>query len=557
MWWRESLEREGKGSPTLRGARISTAASFLWRPPPPRAPAPISWRAPWALAELQAADDHSREADPPAAALPRSGPLAPVAVLSYDRAAKRRQVEPGARAKSIASLAVIANDFLTHSPVFQQVVREEGSFSESSPSLVAMCTPKSTPTLLKRTCSLRLYRAWFLTADYLSDSFLTEPAIYGYFRFLHIESAPATRASSLKQAVNFLSGLFSIKVESIQRSTRVHGLSIAMLRTRAMVRQRSPLSVAMVRALERVVMEDAGKGEDNAIIAGIALFTLFARARIGDISRCPYEPSLDTSCGTGYVETRFVNHKTARPGSRLALPITATAFGISGEPWAETWLTARRNVNLSAERQGTLLPARAPDGWHSVPFLTQEFAAALRALLLDLGFDTDQISDIGAHSLKVTCLAWAAKFGVARDVRRMLGYHLQSGDKSLESYSRDSMAGPLRDLDKVLSAIMDKSFDPDATRSGTFTPSASKPTSTPPSSTCSSSRSSSSSSCSSSITRPKVVETFSGEVVMNVATHFHHLADTEAELRCGKPWPLNFARLEAVPAGGRLCSRCF
>ena len=74
---------------------------------------------------------------------------------------------------------------------------------------------------------------------------------------------------------------------------------------------------------------------------------------------------------------------------------------------------------------------------------TTEFASQLRALLLDLGFSVEELVRVGAHSLKVTCLTWAAKFGVEREQRRLLGYHLAPGDRTLEAYSRDSMATPL------------------------------------------------------------------------------------------------------------------
>ena len=81
---------------------------------------------------------------------------------------------------------------------------------------------------------------------------------------------------------------------------------------------------------------------------------------------------------------------------------------------------------------------------HSVPVKTTEFAAQLRSLLIQLGFDVADLAGIGAHSLKVTCLSWASKFGVSRKGRRMLGYHIGAGDRTLEAYSRDAMATPLR-----------------------------------------------------------------------------------------------------------------
>ena len=100
---------------------------------------------------------------------------------------------------------------------------------------------------------------------------------------------------------------------------------------------------------------------------------------------------------------------------------------------------------------------------------TQEFAASLRHLLLFLKFTHAQIANVGAHSLKTTCLSWLAKAGVEKELRRVLGYHLRPGDRTMESYSRDAIGGPLRQLDKVILMIKKGEFEPDNTRSGRFT----------------------------------------------------------------------------------------
>ena len=99
---------------------------------------------------------------------------------------------------------------------------------------------------------------------------------------------------------------------------------------------------------------------------------------------------------------------------------------------------------------------------------TTEFASQLRSLLLELGFSVDDLAHVGAHSLKVTCLSWAAKFGVDRDQQSPLGYHMAPGDRTLEAYGRDAKAKPLRLVGDVLGAIASDGFDPDATRSGAF-----------------------------------------------------------------------------------------
>ena len=52
--------------------------------------------------------------------------------------------------------------------------------------------------------------------------------------------------------------------------------------------------------------------------------------------------------------------------------------------------------------------------------------------------------------------------------RRMLGGHAKSTEKSALTYSRDTMAWPLRELGRVLRLVELGEFNPDQTRSGTF-----------------------------------------------------------------------------------------
>ena len=70
--------------------------------------------------------------------------------------------------------------------------------------------------------------------------------------------------------------------------------------------------------------------------------------------------------------------------------------------------------------------------------------------------------------MMATLLSWASKFGLAKATRRSLGYHAEPGDKAVETYSRDALATPLRELDRVLDAVRRGSFRPDTTRSGDF-----------------------------------------------------------------------------------------
>ena len=73
-----------------------------------------------------------------------------------------------------------------------------------------------------------------------------------------------------------------------------------------------------------------------------------------------------------------------------------------------------------------------------------------------------------SHSLKHTCLSFAAKRGFDPHIRKLLGYHLDHHEVTLATYSRDLLAEPLRQLKFLLIEIQSGHFIPDATRSGLF-----------------------------------------------------------------------------------------
>ena len=80
-----------------------------------------------------------------------------------------------------------------------------------------------------------------------------------------------------------------------------------------------------------------------------------------------------------------------------------------------------------------------------------------------------QVDGFTSHGLKATTLAMLAKYGASEADRLVLGHHSLKSKGSLEVYSRDLQASPLRALDSMLSAIRCGQFKPDLTRSGMVT----------------------------------------------------------------------------------------
>ena len=73
---------------------------------------------------------------------------------------------------------------------------------------------------------------------------------------------------------------------------------------------------------------------------------------------------------------------------------------------------------------------------------------------------------LGTHSAKASMLSWMSKVGAQASIRRLLGYHVEQGDRTMLVYSRDAAAEPLRQLMKMLLMVRMGVFNPDSTRSG-------------------------------------------------------------------------------------------
>ena len=99
------------------------------------------------------------------------------------------------------------------------------------------------------------------------------------------------------------------------------------------------------------------------------------------------------------------------------------------------------------------------------PLDTDSATKLLRELLMRAGFSWEQVCRISSHSLKATALSWAAKFGISREAREILGYHMVGSHSALH-YARDEQAGPLRKLQALYEEIRSGHFQPDNTRSG-------------------------------------------------------------------------------------------
>lgn len=183
------------------------------------------------------------------------------------------------------------------------------------------------------------------------------------------------------------------------------------------------------------------------------------------------EPNVD-GLAEGYIEGSVTRSKTSYTVERKTrlLPMVCPRLGVTGVDWFNGWRGACIEADKPKGPGVPMLPAPSVHGWNRVPLRASEGGDWLRKILMAAGHSRDSLSNIGTHSLKATGLSWCAKFGLGHDIRRHLGYHVAKGDHSLLVYSRDAVAQPVREFDRVLRSIRSGCFRPDMTRSGFFRP---------------------------------------------------------------------------------------
>jgi hypothetical protein len=323
---------------------------------------------------------------------------------------------------------------------------------------------KRTATLRARSGSMRMYMVWARTCGEAAFP-LTERAVFSYMLHLVRTAAPATRASRFREALAFCRTIIALDgVDAVLDSARVAGAAARTFESKRLLRKRDPLKHLWVALLEKLCVE-APDGRTR-VFCGFVCFCLHTRARWSDAQAVFEEPCLDADvyieARTARTKTSNVKHKRRRP-----LSLVGHAQGVSGVSWAEGWLAARRIEGLTVNHNVPLMPAPSADGgWTTRPVDTEEAGVWLRQILSGAGVEDVALSNVGTHSLKATMLSWAGKAGLPANARRVLGYHAVPKDHSVQEYSRDEIAEPLRMLGALLVKIRDNEFDPDATRSG-------------------------------------------------------------------------------------------
>ncbi len=373
------------------------------------------------------------------------------------------EAESDAREKAITGWTAITWE------AAQSTLKDQcgGDLAEYRSSFELLVASRATATLTKRLNAIMTYLRWHRSSQEEGEALPPkEDALFRYFQELHQEGAAPTRAKGCLEALNLGATLVGYD-DSAMVSRRVIAAADAAFRRKPPTLQRPPLPVRIVKLLEDGVFSAAT--DCDRVFSGFLCMAVHCRLRFLDAARIDAEPTIEGDGPTAFVEARCRVHKGSnRPRARgLDLPAAGMAVGLTGEPWAEEWLNLRARMGLNAESDGALMLKPLASGVFSRKRITTtEGVIWMRELLMDGGITGQEAAVYGTHSCKATLLSWAAKSGMPKPDRRLLGGHAAPKDRSVLEYSRDALGEPLRKLSVLLDKVALGEFLPDASRSG-------------------------------------------------------------------------------------------
>ena len=291
------------------------------------------------------------------------------------------------------------------------------------------------------------------------------------YSFLKDTSTAPTFPRSFLTSVGFAKHVLGLlHTDEVLASSRIKGHAAIHFATKRKLVQRPALTVRQIEHLEKCVNDEERTMYDR-VASGFFLLLVFGRLRFSDgQSISSMELEIAVGADSGYLECSAERCKTAtslEKRTRL-LPVVVPTASFSETGWIAQWLRCREQQGLTVGPGKPLLPTPAAGGgWSKVPVSCEVAGDWLRALVKDVPTKASTIR-IATHSCKSAVLSMCAKYGMEPSARRLLGYHSAGKDKSMLTYSRDTMAWPIRLMEEMIQQINLGSFVPDASRNGYF-----------------------------------------------------------------------------------------
>ena len=340
-------------------------------------------------------------------------------------------------------------------------MQKDSSGKLASETLQASFGTKSPQTLLKRAASLRRYFKWHACERsdageiHVSPLPLSEPDVWEFFNWLKAcrlnTGRGYTNQAAFLETVRFAKFCLDLReTDCILQSRRLLGFAAIQRLQKGPTKQAPPLELAHLQRLHEI-LETATCTTDR-LGAAVMLVCIYGRARWSDL-RFIHHVTIEEG-RNGFLTLYTTEHKTSAVGARREqyLPLVVPWMGVTHSEWVRTFLDVYAEVGLNINKVplGPLMPApKQGGGFGARPLSTPEAAEWLRLLLQG----TEAHETFRAHSLKTTLLVWAAKAGLDKEVRAVLGHHASALQGSEVVYSRHLQTRALRKLNMLLHRV--------------------------------------------------------------------------------------------------------
>ena len=197
--------------------------------------------------------------------------------------------------------------------------------------------PKATSTLVKRAASMWRFFEFCVENGFGSPLKAREREVYAYVQHLKEDGAPTSGQAFLESWTFFSVNLgFRRRPEESPMSGRIKGAVSMLLGQKRKLIQAAPLTVQMIKALERIVLKPPLA--HWRVIAGHILFCMGSSARFSDTIHleslvCQQEQ------GVSLLEAASTSYKTGTGEKKsVLLPLLSLGRFILDEAWGPVWV---------------------------------------------------------------------------------------------------------------------------------------------------------------------------------------------------------------------------
>ena len=242
-------------------------------------------------------------------------------------------------------------------------------------------------------------------------------------------------------------------------TSRITGVCRDMYMKKRVLRQAPPFPASVVRSLEEYALQADSKKE--SMFVNFILFCIFSSCRIGDAAKIQ-EVQFSRHHDVFLVEaaTTEAKNTNTKERRRMLLPFTAMGWGLHFNPWCIKW-----EMQLNDLQPETIMPAvsEVTGDFLARRITTAEANIWLKEVLVRIGLTVSEAAKFSTHSCKATVPTWAGKFGgFSMDERRLLTHHMDGNSMMPLTYSRDNLTALYSRIFRMLTAIRNSEFDPDA-----------------------------------------------------------------------------------------------